>query len=803
VSVLVEKFRSTAVANRVAFVVLAATALVFVGVALVDVVSIDDGILLIAALGSVLAAAVLDMLRPRLGPVRHLSPVIGLPVIVIPAVERMFAIPTAVGLICLGVFGMMWLLTGRAEVGAYAAGVAAGGGTAYMALHAGLSALDAGPALAAGAGGLGYVLTVIAVEALRRRYDRPAPRVGSTPGYSAVRVIVIALAVAMICALILLRAQLFADLGVNTFPLVANLVPLILLGTVAALIIRAAAMRRRLAGVVDGVNRLNAPSHEQSSSECNADIAAGLGADLGAALLTAVAESVGVESARVRDTPAGPGEIDAPLAVSALGGQYVVARRDVMDVPFTSDDRRALAALARTAEMVFTSRESIGGLTVRANTDPLTGLPNYGAFQEALANINDNRDYSEALAVLFIDLDDFKRMNDRYGHQAGDNVLREFGRRLQNLVRPYDVVARVGGDEFVVILTRLSDLTEATGLAEHLMENAGGPVVVDGAAVNLVLSVGLAFSAHREADVNQLLKDADRSMLAIKKSRGRGGQAKASSINISEHRSSQLNDIVARAIDEDLLELAFQPIVSLVTGQIWAFEALLRYTDPELGPLSPPSVVEKAKSLGRLDALTRQVAVKAMAAAADFRLIEPRIVCMTINIEASQLAAGRMGSFVADLAEQYPGISLCLELNERSVARVSAAVRQQADYLRDMGIMLALDDYGSQDSSVDALVRVPMDILKIDKSLVDDLDDVRQREVLTALQGFGDNLEYSMIVEGVESAEMAAHLSALGIRSAQGFHYGMPLSLEDTLARLEEFGAAAVLPVRAASSLPL
>jgi len=292
-------------------------------------------------------------------------------------------------------------------------------------------------------------------------------------------------------------------------------------------------------------------------------------------------------------------------------------------------------------------------------------------------------------------------------------------------------------------------------------------------------------------------------MLAIKKSRRRGGPAHESSINISGHRSSQMNDIVARAIDEDLLELAFQPIVSLVTSQIWAFEALLRYTDPELGPLSPPSLVEKAKSLGRLDALTRQVAVKAMAAAADFRLIEPSIVCMTINVEAGQILPQRMGTFVTELAASYPDISLCLELNERSVARVSSAVREQAENLRDIGIMIALDDYGSQDSSVDALVRVPMDILKIDKSLVDDLDDVRQQEVLTALQGFGDNLEYSMIVEGVENETMARHLTALGIRSAQGFHYGVPQSLEKTLARLEEFGAAAVLPVRAASELSL
>jgi EAL domain-containing protein (putative c-di-GMP-specific phosphodiesterase class I) len=255
-----------------------------------------------------------------------------------------------------------------------------------------------------------------------------------------------------------------------------------------------------------------------------------------------------------------------------------------------------------------------------------------------------------------------------------------------------------------------------------------------------------------------------------------------------------MNDIIARAIDEDLLELAFQPIVSLVTGQIWAFEALVRYTHPDLGPLSPPSIVEKAKGLGRLDAMTRQVAVKAMAAAADFRLVEPRVVCMTINVEAGQILPERVGDFIEDLADRYPGISLCLELNERSMTKVTPAIRAQADRLRDLGMMIALDDYGSQDSSVDALVRMPMDILKIDRSLVDDLDDIRQREVLTALQGFGDNLEYSMIVEGVENQVMANHLSALGIRSAQGFHYGVPEGFEQTLSRLELHGARAVVP---------
>jgi diguanylate cyclase (GGDEF)-like protein len=789
--------------SRLTFGLFAVIGLSFIVVAVITIAASGNAEHLLIAAAVTGAAGVLNVPRFRLGAVPHRSPVIALPIAVVLAVEPVFTIPTAVGLVCLGVLVSVWVRVDRPEVALYAAGLTGLGGIAFLLVHDALHAVDAATPLVAAGSALAYTAAVIAAEVLRHRFDRPQSS-GLAPIYSARHILGLVGGFAGLCALVTLWTHPYVDQRTDLRVVAATLVPLVVVGIGVMLSLRAHAMRQRLAGVVDGVTRLNATDqYAQTGPNTPVITPAQTSADLAAALLIAVSETIGVESAVLRHTPAGRGEIAAPLTVRAGGGQYVVARRDVMDVPFASDDRRALAALAHTADVVFAARESIGGLTIRANTDPLTGLPNYGAFQEALANINDHRDYSEALAVLFIDLDDFKRMNDRYGHQAGDRILSELGRRLSAVARPYDVVARVGGDEFVVILTRLSSLAEAKTLAERVLEVSGEPLSVAGAVINPILSIGLAYSAHRETDVNQLLRDADRSMLAIKKSRRQGGPAHESSINISGHRSSQMNDIVARAIDEDLLELAFQPIVSLVTGQIWAFEALLRYTDPELGPLSPPSLVEKAKSLGRLDALTRQVAVKAMAAAADFRLIEPKIVCMTINVEAGQILPQRMGSFVADLAEKYPGISLCLELNERSVARVSTAVRAQADHLRDRGIMIALDDYGSQDSSVDALVRMPMDILKIDKSLVDDLDDVRQREVLTALQGFGDNLEYSMIVEGVENEAMAAHLSALGIRSAQGFHYGVPRNLEKTLARLEEFGAAAVLPVRAASELAL
>jgi diguanylate cyclase (GGDEF)-like protein len=810
--------------KRLAFLAFAGTAITLVLASIVLLLNDPSDNWLIAGVG-VVCAATLELTWVRVGAVAHRSPMISLPVLALPALAPALSLQTSAGLIVLGVLLAILIESGRASVALYSAGLQGAGALVAIGLFTWFTAGGLSIAVAVAAASAGYVVFIIATEVVRQRFiAAPLGHRGGRP-LSPLRVLLVLVGTGVVTV----TSAHWSVVGLpflvevsKTLDAVIVLFVLMIIASVVKVATVMTVMRHRLAGMVAAASALAAdPAAEPSGqaaitgtgagtptsaadNTCPATAAAadspapepGSPAAVTDLLRRVVADAIGAESVVVRSEPAQAGEISLllPLAGATGPDQYIVARRDAMDGAFTGNDRRALQALATTAEMVVRARRNIAGLTLRANTDPLTSLPNYGAFQEALANINDHRDYSEALAVLFIDLDEFKRLNDRFGHQVGDEVLRELGRRLSAVVRPNDVVARVGGDEFVIILTHLASLAEAKSIAERILVVAGEPMLIGQNTHSPIISVGLAYSAHRETDVNQLVQDADRSMLAIKKSRRRGGPSKESSLNISSHRSSQMNDIIAHAIDEDLLELAFQPIVSLVTGQIWAFEALVRYTDPDLGPLSPPSIVEKAKGLGRLDAMTRQVAVKAMAAAADFRLVEPRVVCMTINVEAGQILPERVGTYIEELADRYPGISLCLELNERSMTKVTPSIRAQADRLRDLGLMIALDDYGSQDSSVDALVRMPMDILKIDRSLVDDLDDIRQREVLTALQGFGDNLEYSMIVEGVENDAMANHLSALGIRSAQGFHYGVPESFEKTLSRLELHGARAVVP---------
>ena len=482
--------------------------------------------------------------------------------------------------------------------------------------------------------------------------------------------------------------------------------------------------------------------------------------------------------------------------------EYLIASRTSGGVPFTPDDELALDAIGHIASETARVRGAYDTLLDRVDRDSLTGLPNYNSFQRSLARLNEDRSYASGIAVLFIDLDQFKRLNDTEGHHIGDEVLATVATRLRASVRPHDFVARVGGDEFVVILTKLQSLAESKSVADHIVANVGMPATLGGREYRPLVSVGLAYSGHQETDPQSIVVDADHSMLSIKKSRRQGGPAFESSIGISPHRSSRINEIVAKAIDDDLLNVVYQPIVNTVEDKIWAFESLVRYTHPELGRISTSSLIEKAKGLGRMDLLTKQVIATSLKSAREFRKVVPTITMMTINLEVEQIRDEHVGAFLKEIVPQYPDVTLCLELNERSTKDIDDDLRAQAEHFRQLGMLIALDDYGSEASSVGALVRIPMDILKIDRSLVDNLDDTRQREVVRALQGFGDAFDYSTVVEGIETQDAVDVLVGIGVRHAQGFFYGRPVPFAQTISRLKAYGAVGTVgraaPVNAA-----
>lgn len=590
-------------------------------------------------------------------------------------------------------------------------------------------------------------------------------------GYVVVSVAVAAAAVHYIDASVI--PWLESDLQASRSSLIVMLVALAIY--VLAQRARYIEIEKRMSALVDAAVEL--PRHT--------------GEDLPGVLLNRARAILPGNDVELRDSSPERNEIGAMVSLDRDVDQHLIAAQKIGGVPFFREDSHALTTLSHVASVVARMQREVNEMEQLANTDALTGLPNYGAFQKALVETNEHRPYHEGIALLFIDLDNFKQLNDNLGHRAGDELLRIIAERLQRAAGGGDFVSRVGGDEFIVILTGLVSIEQAKESADRIVNAMCQPLMLDGKMLRPAVSAGLAYSGHRELDAQTLVEDADRTMLRAKRSRQQENSVHTSSVSVSSHRSSRTNDIVARAINEDRLALAFQPIVSLDTGEIWAFEALVRYTDPELGPISPPSLVARAKSLGLLNELTRQVVTKALAAAEEFRALQPGIRCMTVNFELGQISESELGPFIRESAQAHPEISLCVELNERSLRLVTDELSLDAEAMQNAGVLIALDDYGSDDSPVAALVQFTMNILKVDKSLINDLTDTRQREIIRTLQSFSDNLEYTMVIEGVETQEMVEALVELGARCAQGYFFGRPQSFPQTMERLRKFGTKA------------
>ncbi|QWT24856.1 EAL domain-containing protein [Subtercola sp. PAMC28395] len=681
----------------------------------------------------------------------------------------------------LGFFFGLLLNSRNPSLSLYGSGLAALGATTWVAVVKTLAGADVWPVAYIPLATAAYLTVILGIEFARQKGRWSIQHTFGVSGFSSRRLLGVLFAIsALALAIGYIYSSLYVLLvEVNQTHRAAGII--LLAGAILFLASKwrqQRALRRRLKGLTDAALRL--PWDTSRGLEAIA--------------VEMVNNTIVADHVDVRATKPGHNEIGYSVRLAPDQEAYLVASREVSAVPFARDDERALEALAHLATEAARVTEDMADLVLRANSDSLTGLPNYSAFRTALAKANEERSYSGAIAVLFIDLDSFKQLNDRRGHHVGDVMLIAIADRLRDAARPGDVVARVGGDEFVVVLTELRTLLEAKELAERITAAAGSPIFYEDTELRPILSVGLAFSAHRETDPNQLVIDADSSMLAVKKSRRQGGPSSESTINISPHRSARINDIVADAIDNEKLTVVFQPIVNMIENRIWGYEALVRLTDPDLGAISPGALVERAKSFGRMDELTRQVMSKAMTAARAIQLIEPSIATMTVNLEVGQITDDHLGLFAKNLADRYPSISLCLELNERSLRYVTDDLRRQSQALRDHGILIAIDDYGSENSSVGSLVRIPMDIIKLDRSLIDDLDDYRQREVVKALQSFSDSTDYLTIVEGIESKETAEILRRVGVRNAQGYYYGVPATYEQVVDRLNRHGTVALVP---------
>ncbi len=419
-------------------------------------------------------------------------------------------------------------------------------------------------------------------------------------------------------------------------------------------------------------------------------------------------------------------------------------------------------------------------LAHQALHDHLTGLPNRALFLDRAARaIELGRRRGSGVAVLFVDLDRFKVINDSLGHDAGDRLLRATADRLAEAIRPTDTLARMAGDEFAVLCEELASVEDAIGVASRLISCLEQPVNLGASEVVISASVGVALPRGDEADPDALVRDADTAMyMAKEKGRGRV-EVFDEALRKRAVRRLETESGLRRAIEADQLRLAYQPEVDLLTGHLAGIEALVRWEHPERGLLPPSEFIGVAEDTGLVKAVGAWVLREAAAQLARWRRTYPHMVevAMAINVSARQLTDPDLIAEVeAAVAAAGGGAPLCLEITETALLESASPAGDTLRRLKTKGVLLGIDDFGTSYSSLSNFTRLAPDFLKVDRSFVGGLGiDPHDSAIVAAVINLAHTLGLFVIAEGVESNAQVERLRALGCDLVQGFVVSKPL----------------------------
>jgi diguanylate cyclase (GGDEF)-like protein/PAS domain S-box-containing protein len=491
------------------------------------------------------------------------------------------------------------------------------------------------------------------------------------------------------------------------------------------------------------------------------------------------------------DVEAGKPKLD--LAAAAAGGRLEDegwrVRQDGSrfwaNVVITAvrDASGRLRGFASVTRDVSERRRLLQQLEHQALHDSVTGLPNRVLFVELLrqALLRLER-HPNTVAVLFLDVDRFKIINDSLGHEAGDQALCTLGDRLESVVRPEDTVARFGGDELVVLCENVVGAPHAAAIAGRIADAVRSPLTLRERELILTASIGVAITSDAATTPERLIADADAAMYRAKE-RGRGRVELFDSPMRSGNDRLDNQVRLAQGLERGEFRLFFQPVIDLNEGATVGYEALLRWEHPERGLLLPDDFIDLAEETGLIVPLGEWVLKQACMDRMQHADAEDPCT-ISINVSFSQVAQPDLAEVVArTLAETgTPASKLCLELTESVLmADTDQAVKALED-LKALGVKLAVDDFGTGYSSLSYLQRFPIDIVKIDRSFVANLGNDGEAAAITeAVVRIGEALELKVVAEGVESAAQKAALRDLGCPLAQGFYFSHPQPREATL----------------------
>jgi diguanylate cyclase (GGDEF)-like protein len=468
-------------------------------------------------------------------------------------------------------------------------------------------------------------------------------------------------------------------------------------------------------------------------------------------------------------------------------GSLVVATRKPGRT-YSAAEREMLLTFAEHASLALTDARTVGDAMHQAMHDSLTGLPNRSLMLDRLGQALARAARSGAgVAVLFCDLDTFKTINDSLGHAAGDELLVGVAQRLCGCVRPGDTAARFGGDEFVVLLEGISD-EDVANAAQRILDTFEEPFAVRDRDVFVTASIGIAMG-HDEAD--DLLRNADLALYRAK-SKGKGRfELFAPEMHVAVVERLELEGDLQRAMKGDEFELDYQPIIKLRTGEIAGVEALVRWRHPDRGRLPPKDFIPIAEESRLILPLGRWVLNEATRRGAQWRADFPEhpALAVSVNLSSEQLREPELVGEVSTALE-VSGLdpqSLILELTEAAFMEDVDAIASRLRELKQLGVQLAVDDFGTGFASLQHLRRFPIDVLKIAKSFVDELGGASDDSALArAIIDLGGSFQLRVVAEGIEHADQLDRLMQLGCDLGQGFHFAQPMSPPELERLLDE-----------------
>jgi diguanylate cyclase (GGDEF)-like protein/PAS domain S-box-containing protein len=435
-------------------------------------------------------------------------------------------------------------------------------------------------------------------------------------------------------------------------------------------------------------------------------------------------------------------------------------------------------------------------------SDPLTGLPNRLLFIDRVGRLikHTKRHKDQLFAVLFLDLDGFKMINDSMGHQVGDQLLLGVASRLEKCLRATDTVARLGetftvarlgGDEFTVLLDDIKDPSDAKRAADRMMKALVPPFILGGKEVFTSVSIGIALSNSAYEQPEDILRDADTAMYRAKSQGKARYEVFDADMRASVMARLQLETDLRHALERGEFRNFYQPIVALVSGEIAGFEALLRWLHPTRGLLAPIEFIPVAEETGLIRELGWWNLREACRQISEWRagVVAHAHLTMSVNLSAKQFLQPNLVEDIRRLLGELalPPEALKLEITESTVMADPSAAVEMLQQIKSLGIHLAIDDFGTGYSSLSYLRRFPLDTLKIDRSFISGMgDDGEGMEIARTILPMANNLRLDVVAEGVETIQQVALLKRLQCKYGQGYYFSRPLSAEATTSLLAE-----------------